>query len=241
LSIFIRPYTLSPEFSGLVFFFETISDTILPFLHFSIAMAKNRRNDAYKGDHSKVSYPAKKGRPLKPNGKQVSKSQTQRIEASEKAEKLKRNAKLVAALALTSGESMDVGMARMALIVTLRLVDEAKLEIDGKSRTVKGLHQVLKRAAELTSSSYKRICDLFWSFIESAGESFDVTDNSKRGSGSDKVDRAKLYKIGEDQSAAIKLFVEYRNSAKGKGKVRYWTPHFSLSLLSPSHFFIFSP
>ena len=166
-------------------------------------MAKNRRNDAYKGDHSKVSYPAKKGRPLKPNGKQVSKSQTQRIEASEKAEKLKRNAKLVAALALTSGESMDVGMARMALIVTLRLVDEAKLEIDGKSRTVKGLHQVLKRAAELTSSSYKRICDLFWSFIESAGESFDVTDNSKRGSGSDKVDRAKLYKIGEDQSIEL--------------------------------------
>jgi hypothetical protein len=113
-------------------------------------MAKNQRNDAYKGTHSKVPYPKKQGRPRELKGKQVNKVQRKATDAYQKVVKLRKNAKLVAALALSSGESMDVGMARMALIVTLKLVDEAKLEVDGKRRTVTGLRQVLQRAAELT-------------------------------------------------------------------------------------------
>jgi len=113
-------------------------------------MAKNSQNHAYSGSNSKVPYPKKQGRPHEPKGKQVNKALAQRTKASEKAEKLKKNAKLVAVLALSSGESMDVGMARMALIVTLKLVDEVKLEVDGKRRTVIGLRKVLQRAAELT-------------------------------------------------------------------------------------------
>jgi hypothetical protein len=50
---------------------------------------------------------------------------------------------LIAALALSSGESIGAGMARMALSVTLNLVDEAELEVVGKRRTSTGLREVL--------------------------------------------------------------------------------------------------
>jgi hypothetical protein len=55
----------------------------------------------------------------------------------------RNNAHLIAALALSSGESIGAGMARMALSVTLNLVDEAELEVVGQRRTLAGMREVL--------------------------------------------------------------------------------------------------
>ena len=71
--------------------------------------------------------------------------------------------KLLLLPALQSGESMDAGMARMALHVTLRLVDEAELVVKSRDLKVSGLHDCFRRAAELTSSSTQTISNLFWS------------------------------------------------------------------------------
>ena len=110
-------------------------------------------------------------------------------------------------------------MARMCLTVAMQLFEEADLKLDGDSRKIVGLRPVLGRAAELCKTTFETVASLFWSYVESKGDSFDITDTSFRGLGSAKVDKATLYKINEGQCAAIKDFVEYRNSARGQAKV----------------------
>jgi hypothetical protein len=136
-----------------------------------------------------------------------------------KANSKRFTAKLVAALALGRGESMDAGMARMCLTVAMQLFEEADLKLDGDSRKIVGLRPVLGRAAELCRTTFETVVSIFWSYIESNGETFDITDNSFRGRGSATVDKATFYKINEGRCAAIKDFVEYRNSARGQAKV----------------------
>ena len=136
-----------------------------------------------------------------------------------KANSKRFTAKLVAALALGRGESMDAGMARMCLTVAMQLFEEADLKLDGDSRKIVGLRPVLGRAAELCKTTFETVASLFWSYVESKGETFDITDNSFRGRGSATVDKATFYKINEGRCAAIKDFVEYRNSARGQAKV----------------------
>jgi hypothetical protein len=60
---------------------------------------------------------------------------------------------------------------------------------------------------------------LFDSFVESDGVTFDIADTSKRGRGSDSVDKQSLYKVKPEQAAAIKAFIAYANSSKGASKV----------------------
>jgi hypothetical protein len=161
----------------------------------------------------------KLGRKKGPQGKQASPKSRVCTAMHAAAKSKKFNAKLIAALALRRGEAMGPGEARMCLIVTMRLFEEADLKVDANRKTVAGLRPVLVRAAQLCSSSFEVVSRIFWSYVESNGETFDVTDNSSRGRGSSTVEKATLYRINEAQSAKIKEFVEYRNSATGQGKV----------------------
>ena len=88
-------------------------------------MGNNKRKNAYKGAHSKVSYPKKPGPKKAPKGKQESPVLKAKRENWVKAKSRQFTAKLVAALALKRGESMDAGMARMCLTVTMQLFEEA--------------------------------------------------------------------------------------------------------------------
>ena len=93
-------------------------------------MANNKRENAYKGAHSKVSYPKKPGPKKAPKGKQESPQVKANRKKSVKAESKQFTAKLVAALALQRGESMDAGMARMCLTVAMQLFEEADLKLE---------------------------------------------------------------------------------------------------------------
>ena len=182
-------------------------------------MGINKSGHAYKGAHSKVSRPKKPGPKKAAKGKQRRPRSKANAKQQAKVNSKSFSAKLVAALALKRGESMDAGMARMCLTVAMQLFEEADLKLDGDSRKIVGLRPVLGRAAELCKTTFETVASLFWSYVESKGETFDITDNSFRGRGSATVDKATLYKINEGQCAAIKDFVEYRNSARGQAKV----------------------
>ena len=112
-----------------------------------IISAKN----AYKGAHSKVSYPKKPGPKKAPKGKQESPVLKAKRENWVKAKSRQFTAKLVAALALKRGESMDAGMARMCLTVAMQLFEEADLKLDGDSRKIVGLRCGLPSCARLRS------------------------------------------------------------------------------------------
>ena len=98
-------------------------------------MGNNKRKNAYKGAHSKVSYPKKPGPKKASKGKQESPHVKANREKSVKANSKRFTAKLVAALALGRGESMDAGMARMCLTVAMQLFEEADLKLDGVQGT----------------------------------------------------------------------------------------------------------
>lgn len=128
--------------------------------------------------------------------------------------------KLIASLALECGESMNAGMARMALYTTLQVIDEAQdLKFDGAGEKVQGLHTCFERAAKLTGSSPLTLKRLFWSHFKTDGDTYDVADTSKRGRGSDSGDNATLYKAKPDQTAAISAFNKFANSSQGAVKV----------------------
>ncbi len=57
----------------------------------------------------------------------------------------------IAALALRPGKSIDGGEARMALLVTLQVIDEADLRFDADAERIQGLLACLVRASDLTS------------------------------------------------------------------------------------------
>jgi len=181
-------------------------------------MAKNQRKMAPKGTHSEGSYAKKTGRRMKSRGKQTKRKKKHFDEAKDTHRDKIKMQKLLLILALQNGESMNAGMARMALLVTLRLVDEAELVVKSQSLKVAGLRSCFRRAAELTSSSIQTISNLFWSYIESDGETFHITDNSGRGRGSETINWASLYKISEEQTAVIKAFVDFRHGTKGACK-----------------------
>jgi hypothetical protein len=128
--------------------------------------------------------------------------------------------KLIASLALEPGESMNAGEARMALYTTLQVIDEApNLKFNTDDEKVQGLHACFERAAELTGSSPLTLKRLFWSHFESDGDTYDVTDSSKRGRGSHTVDNSSLYKVKPEQTAAISAFIKFANSSQGAAKV----------------------
>ena len=57
----------------------------------------------------------------------------------------------IAALALRPGQSIDGGEARIALRVTLQVIDEADLRFNADTERVQGLLACFVRASDLTS------------------------------------------------------------------------------------------
>jgi hypothetical protein len=140
--------------------------------------------------------------------------------AREKASWKRKIPQLIASLALARGESMDAGEARMALYTTLKLIEEAQdLQFDVAGEKVQGLHACFQRAADLTGSSVPTLKQLFWSLYDSDGATYNITDTSNRGSGSESVDTASLYKVKPAQAAAIRDFIKFANSSQGAAKV----------------------
>ncbi len=130
-------------------------------------MGINKSPHAKSGKHSKGSYPKKVGRKKRSPGKQPSPRVLANKARHASAKSKKFNEKLVAALALRRGEAMGPGEARMCLIVTMRLFEEADLKVDANRKTVAGLRPVLVRAAQLCSSSFEVVSRIFWSYVES--------------------------------------------------------------------------
>jgi hypothetical protein len=54
---------------------------------------------------------------------------------------------------------------------------------------------------------------------DSDGATYNITDTSNRGSGSDSVDTSSLYKVKPAQAAAIRDFIKFANSSQGAAKV----------------------
>ncbi len=104
---------------------------------------RKRKTASYKGAHSKVSRPKKPGPKKSPKGKAFSPAVKLSKENADKEKSKRFTAKLVVALALGRGESMDAGMARMCLTIAMQLFEEADLKLDEDSRKIVGLRPVL--------------------------------------------------------------------------------------------------
>ena len=190
-------------------------------LTFRSKMGKNKRDERRRGKHGAGTYKRKSGPKKKHPGAPLVPSKRQKNCASDKAAWKRKIPKLIASLALERGESMDEGAARMALYTTLKVIEEAQdLRFDVEGEKVQGLHACFERAAELTGSSPPSLKKLFWSHFDTDGSTYEVSDTSKRGRGSDSVDKASLYKVKPEQAAAISAFITFANSSEGAAKVR---------------------
>ncbi len=196
-------------------------------------MGKNQRKDRREGKHETGSWMKKRGPKGKAPGKAMSPGKLQKLRALEEAHWKRKIPKLIASLALERGESMDAGEARMALYTTLQVIDEAPdLKFDGSGDKVQGLHACFERAAELTGSSPLTLKRLFWSHFKTDGDTYEIADTSKRGNGSDSVDKATLYKVKPEQSAAISAFIKF--SAGPRRTARSSSPSSSCGALASS-------
>ena len=81
-----------------------------------------------------------------------------------------------------------------------------------------GLVPVFSEAGALTLVNAPKLKELFEQYMEHG--SILVSDPSIRGRGSPNCDRIALRKLTPEHNAAIKAFVDHRNSTLGAGKVR---------------------
>ena len=130
----------------------------------------------------------------------------------------KKCSDLLLVLAGRQGLAYDVGACTMALRVTLGLVERATLTWDSENGKIKGLGPVFSEASALTLVSVPKLKELFEHYV--AHGSILVSDPSIRGRGSPNCDRTALRKLTPEHNAAIKSFVDHRNSTLGAGKVR---------------------
>ena len=132
--------------------------------------------------------------------------------------------KLKLTLAVVPGGANKYGEICMALRVLLQLIDESftssikTLKWDINSGKVMGLSPILERASVLTGIFCSRLSNLSEQFCKS-GEVL-VADGSIRERGSPNADRSAFRKLTPEHEAAIKTFIDYRNSSQGAGKVR---------------------
>lgn len=187
---------------------------------FRFKMVKIARKDNRGCKHSSGSYKRKSGPKAARKGKQMKAKHSHLVKAAEKSSWKRKIPHLIASLALARGESMDGGEARMALYITLKVIEEAQdLQFDVAGEKVQGLHVCFQRAAELTGSNVPTLKQLFWSLYDSDGATYNITDTSNRGRGSDSVGNASLYKVKPEQAAAIRDFIQFANSSQGAAKV----------------------
>ena len=80
----------------------------------------------------------------------------------------------------------------MVLIVTMQLVNDRGIE---HSRNAKGIDGAFAEAARLTRVGRETIRSVFYSFVDSGYETYQVSDPTIRGSGSPLVDRQTVRKL----------------------------------------------
>ena len=114
-------------------------------------MGKSKKNDRRGTNHKTGSWVKKLGPKRKSGGNVSSPGQLQKVAAMNKAHWTQKVTKLIAALALQPGHSMDGGEARIALRVTLQVIDEADLRFNADAERVQGLLACFVRASDLTS------------------------------------------------------------------------------------------
>jgi len=94
--------------------------------------------------------------------------------AGQKSAWKRENARFIAALALERGESMDSGGARMVLLATCQLVEEAGFPLGDDAESCRELNACFDRAATLFHSSRATIKRLYESFVESDGAYYTI-------------------------------------------------------------------
>ena len=161
---------------------------------------------------------SKRGPKKAPTGKVVGAATQVRLAQLAAVAWKKKCSDLLLVLAGRQGLAYDVGACTMALRVTLGLVERATLTWDSENGKIKGLGPVFSEASALTLVSVPKLKELFEHYV--AHGSILVSDPSIRGRGSPNCDRTALRKLTPEHNAAIKSFVDHRNSALGAGKVR---------------------
>jgi hypothetical protein len=136
---------------------------------------------------------------------------------------MKKCAHLLVLLAGRQGQAYEYGAVSMALRVVLNLVDEASLTWDSENLKIKGLRPVFARASTLTGMAVTKLKEVFYHYLEN--QEILVSDPSIRGRGSPNCNRTALRNLSPAHDAAIRVFVDYRNSSVGAGKVWYTKRH----------------
>ena len=182
-------------------------------LKFRLKMGVNHKKDGRGGKHKKGSFKKKSGPKSKRGGDADSPAKLQKLEQGQLESK---NPQAHRFSCPTSWGIHGRGEARIALRVTLQVIDEADLKFDTDAERVQGLHACFVRASELTGSSPATLKSLFNSLFESDGATYAISDTSKRGRGSDEVDKSSLYKVKPEQVAAIRAFIKFSNSSQDR-------------------------
>jgi len=128
-------------------------------------MAVSNRDDRRSGDHKKGSFKKKSGPKTTSKGKQVSPEVAKTRAAGLKSKWKRDNAKFMAALALERGESLSGAGARMVLLATCHLIQEADLPFGDDAESQHKLNACFDRAAELFHSTRPTIK---WPLLEGA-------------------------------------------------------------------------
>ena len=182
-------------------------------------MAKNSRAKGAKtvgGAHAAGCHKKKHGPKKSAGGKALVAAKEQRRAALKKAAWSKKKEEIIASLKTERGESLTASASRVVLIVTMQLVNDRGIE---HSRNAKGIDGAFAEAARLTRVGRETIRSVFYSFVDSGYETYQVSDPTIRGSGSPLVDRQTVRKLTIMQTKAIDAFIEHRNSSSAAGKV----------------------
>ena len=179
-------------------------------------MAKNSRAKTVGGAHAAGCHKKKPGPKKSTGGKALVAAKEQRRAALKKAAWSKKKEEIIASLKTERGESLTASASRVVLIVTMQLVNDRGIE---HSRNAKGIDGAFAEAARLTRVGRETIRSVFYSFVDSGYETYQVSDHTIRGSGSPLVDRQTVRKLTIMQTKAIDAFIEHRNSSSAAGKV----------------------
>jgi hypothetical protein len=182
-------------------------------------MAKNLRQNVQAGHHGAGTHKKKVGAKKKTGGKQRVADRDKACVARKAAAWALKVPTIIATLKTERGESLTASSSRMVLIVTMNVVNDRGIIIEKGKRNIKGIDGAFAEAARMTSVGRETIRAVFYSWVDSDYETFNVGDPTIRGSGSPLVDRQTVRKLTIMQTKAIGAFIEHRNSSAAARKV----------------------
>ena len=178
-------------------------------------MAKNSRAKTVGGAHAAGCHKKKPGPKKSAGGKALVAAKEQRRAALKKAAWSKKKEEIIASLKTERGESLTASASRVVLIVTMQLVNDRGIE---HSRNAKGIDGAFAEAARLTRVGRETIRSVFYSFVDSGYETYQVSDPTIRGSGSPLVDRQTVRKLTIMQTKSHRRLHRAPKLVVGRGK-----------------------